>query len=353
MGHEQPHHHHSRDEGLTDGHDPGDNAHSSGAQKHGHVHGFVDPSIASTGRGLWALKWSFVALLATALIQMVVVVLSGSVALLADTIHNFADAATTIPLAIAFWLARRGATRRFTYGLGRVEDLAGIAIVATILASALVAAYEAVGRLLQPRPVTMLGAVIVASIIGFLGNEAVAVFRIRVGRQIGSAALVADGYHARMDGWTSLAVLVGALGVWAGYPLADPIVGLLISVAILWLVVQAGRTVLVRILDGVDPEIVEAARHAAGHVPEVREVTDVRARWIGHRLHAELNVSVPPALSVGDAHAVAKAVRHRLLHDVPHLGGVTVHVDPLGEGGEAHHRIPEHAHDGLPAHAHP
>ena len=353
MGHEHPHDHHPPDEGLTGGHGHGSPAHAPGRAGHGHTHGFVDPAIASTSRGLWALKWSFGALLATALFQVVVVALSGSVALLADTIPNFADAATAIPLGIAFWLTRRAATRRFTYGLGRVEDLAGVAIVATILASALVAAYQAVGRLLHPQPVEMLGAVIVASIVGFLGNEAVAVFRIRVGRQIGSAALVADGYHARVDGWTSLAVLIGALGVWAGYPLADAVVGLLISAAIVWLGRQTGRTVLVRILDGVDTGIVEAVRHAAGHAPEVREVTDVRARWIGHRLHAELSVSVSPELSVADAHAVANAVRHRLLHGVPYLGSVTVHVDPLGEGGDAHHRILEHAHDGLPAHSHP
>jgi cation diffusion facilitator family transporter len=353
MGHDHSPDEHHPDGPTASGHDHGPHVHAPGGHWHGHTHGFVDPSIASTSRGLWALKWSFVGLLATALFQVVVVALSGSVALLADTIHNFADAATAIPLGLAFWLARRPATRRFTYGLGRVEDLAGIAIVATILASALVAAYEAVGRLLHSQPVTMLGAVMVASIIGFLGNEAVAVFRIRVGRQIGSAALVADGHHARVDGWTSLAVLIGALGVWAGYPLADPVVGLLIAAAIAWLGAQAGRTVLVRMLDGVDTETVEAVRHAAGHVPEVREVTDVRARWIGHRLHAELSVSVSPELSVADAHAVAKAVRHRLLHDVPHLGSVTVHVDPLGEGGEAHHRIVEHAHDGLPTHSHP
>ncbi len=355
MGHEDPHHHRSHDEGLTGGHVPGAHAYAPapGGPGYDHTHGFVDPSIASTSRGLWALKWSFVALLATALFQVVVVALSGSVALLADTIHNFADAATAIPLGIAFWLTRRAATRRFTYGLGRVEDLAGIAIVATILASALVAASEAVGRLLHPQPVTMLGAVAVASVIGFLGNEAVAVFRIRVGRQIGSAALVADGYHARVDGWTSLAVLIGVLGAWAGYPLADPVVGLLISAAIVWLGAQAGRPVLVRILDGVDTETVETVAHAAGHVPDVREVTDVRARWLGHRLHTELSVSVTPELSVAAAHAVAKAVRHRLLHDVPHLGSVTVHVDPLGEGGDAYHRILEHAHDGLPAHSHP
>jgi cation diffusion facilitator family transporter len=339
MDDEHPHHPHG--EAPTSGHG------------HGHTHGVVDPSIASTSRGLWALKWSFIGLLATALFQVVVVALSGSVALLADTIHNFADAATAIPLGIAFWLARRTATRRFTYGLGRVEDLAGIAIVVTILASAMVAAYEAVGRLLHPRPVEMLGAVVVASVIGFLGNEAVAVFRIRVGRQIGSAALVADGYHARVDGWTSLAVLVGVLGVWTGYPLADPLVGLLISAAIVWLGGQACRPVLVRILDGVDTETVDAITHGARHVPEVREVTDVRARWIGHRLHAEVSVSVSPDLSVAEAHAVAKEVRHRLLHEVANLGGVTVHVDPLGESGAGHHRIEEHTHDGLPAHAHP
>ena len=353
MGHEHPPHHLPHDVGPAGGDDSEHHAQTPSGHGHDHAHGFVDPSIASTSRGLWALKWSFVGLLATALFQVFVVTISGSIALLADTIHNFADAATAIPLGIAYWLARRAATRRFTYGLGRVEDLAGIAIVATILASALVAAYEAVGRLQNPQPVTMLGAVIVASVIGFLGNEAVAVFRIRIGRQIGSAALVADGYHARVDGWTSLAVLIGALGVWAGYPLADPVVGLLISAAIVWLGAQAGRTVLVRILDGVDTETVEAVMHAAGRVPGVHEVTDVRARWIGHRLHAELSVSVSPELSVADAHGVAKAVRHRLLHDVSHLGRVTVHVDPLGEGGDAHHRILEHVHDGLPAHSHP
>src|SRR5712691_5006697 len=202
-----PHHEHAHGEPA--------HQHASG---HGHSHGLVDASIVATGRGLWALKWSFGGLMATALLQAVVVALSGSVALLADTIHNFADAATAIPLGVAFMLVRRGATRRFTYGLGRVEDLAGLMIVATITASALVASYEAIRRLVQPQAVEMLWAVMVASVIGFVGNEAVAVFRIRVGRQIGSAALVADGYHARIDGWTSLAVLVGAIGVWAGYP---------------------------------------------------------------------------------------------------------------------------------------
>lgn len=319
---------------------------------HGHSHGFVDPSIAASGRGLWALKWSFLGLMATAMLQVVVVAVSGSVALLADTIHNFADAATAIPLGLAFWLARRGLTRRFTYGLGRVEDLAGVAIVVTILVSAGLASYVAILRLIHPQPVAALWAVMVASVVGFLGNEGVAIFRIRVGRQIGSVALVADGYHARVDGWTSLAVLVGAVGMWAGYPLADPVVALLISVAIFVVVWQTARAVLDRMLDGVDPEVVETIKHVARRVPRVEEVTEVRARWIGHRLHAEVNITVPGGLSVADGHEIAKEVRHQLLHHLAHLGGVIVHVDPHGLGGERHHRIGQHAHGAFPLHLH-
>jgi cation diffusion facilitator family transporter len=321
-------------------------------EPHSHTHGVVDPSIASSTLGLWALKWSFVGLMVTAVIQVVVVVLSGSVGLLADTIHNFADAATAIPLGIAFWLARRAATRHFTYGFGRVEDFAGLVILAIITASAAVAAREAIDRFLHPQPLTMLWAVMLASIVGFLGNEGVAIFRIRVGRQIGSAALVADGYHARVDGWTSLAVLIGAVGVWLGYPLADPIVGLVISAAITVLVWQSARAIILRMLDGVDTDAVDTIAHAAAHVAGVNEVTDVRARWIGHRLHADVSVSVPGELSVTEGHAIAKEVRHQLLHHLSHLGGVAVHVDPYGQGGERFHRIGEHTHDGLPQHQH-
>lgn len=319
---------------------------------HGHSHGTMDPSVISTSRGLWAVKWSFLGLLATALLQVFVVALSGSVALLADTLHNIADAATAIPLGIAFLLTRRAASRRFTYGLGRAEDLAGLVIVAVIAASALATFYQTFQRLLHPEPVGLLWAVMLASVVGFLGNEAVALLRMRVGRQIGSAALIADGYHARLDGWTSLAVLVGALGVWAGYPLADPIAGLLISLTILVLVWQAARAVLLRALDGVDIETVGSIAHAAEHAEHVQEVSGIRARWVGHHLHAEVSVTVAASLSVTEGHDVAREVRHRLLHHLPHLGGVTVHVDPSGQGGDRHHHIGRHSHDGLPPHFH-
>jgi cation diffusion facilitator family transporter len=240
-------------------------------QDHSHTHGAVDPSKASSEHGIWALKWSFVGLCITALLQMFVVVLSGSVALLSDTIHNFGDAATAIPLWIAFSLNRLGSSRRFTFGYGRVEDLAGVVVVLIILFSAIVAAYQGVERLMNPEPVEVLWAVAAAAVVGFVGNEAVAVFRIRVGRQIGSAALVADGYHARTDGWTSLAVLFGAVGVWLGFPLADPIVGLLIAAAILVIVWQSGKAVFTRLLDGVEPVTTEEIRYAAEHVPAPRQ----------------------------------------------------------------------------------
>jgi cation diffusion facilitator family transporter len=319
---------------------------------HGHLHGVADPAIVTTARGMWALKWSCVGLLVTAGFQLVVVALSGSVALLADTIHNLGDAATALPLWVAFTLARRRPTERFTYGFGRLEDLAGIAIVLIMALSALLAGYEAIMRLVHPRPVAYLGTVAVASVVGFLGNEAVAIFRIKVGQAIGSAALIADGYHARVDGWTSLAVLVGALGVWLGYPVADPVIGLLITAAILWIVWQSGALVVIRALDGVDQEIIAELRHAAEHIPEVQGVTEVQARWVGHHLRAEMSITVAPALSVADGHAIAKEVRHQLLHHVRYLSGVIVHVDPVDEAGERYHQIAEHVHDGLPAHAH-
>jgi cation diffusion facilitator family transporter len=342
---------HPRDHGHEhdDEHEHGD---VSGHSEHGHTHGVVDPSIFTTGRGIAALKWSLAGLALTAAMQVVVVYFTGSVALLADTIHNFGDALTALPLWIAFRLSDRKPTRRYTYGYGRVEDLAGLFIVLMILTSAIVAAYESIQRLIEPRPVEYLWAVAAASVIGFIGNEAVAFYRIKVGREIGSAALVADGQHARVDGLTSLAVLAGAIGVALGFSLADPLVGLLITFAILKILWDSSKAVFARMLDGVDPEVVDELERAARATPGVREVTGARVRWLGHRLHAELNVAVDAALSVGQGHAVAKAVQHELLHHLTYLSSATIHVDPTGESGADHHRIERHVHEGVGEHSH-
>jgi len=308
----------------------------------GHAARIAPSSLLASRRGIWAVKWSLIGLLLTALLQGIIVYYSGSVALLADTIHNGGDALTAVPLWIAFRMSTWRPTARFTYGYGRVEDLAGIAIVFVILVSAALAGYESINRLLHPQAVQFLGAVMVASLIGFTGKEVVAEFRIRVGNEINSAALIADGHHARIDGLTSLAVLVGALGAYAGYPLADPIVGLIISVAILRIVWEAGTEVVVRVIDGVDPAIPNEIRGWASHVAGVQDVSEVRVRWLGHRLRAEVNVAIDPSLSVEAGHVIATEVRHHLLDHLSYLDDATIHVDPLTASGEEHHYIEGH-----------
>ncbi|RVD19750.1 cation transporter [Mesorhizobium sp. M4B.F.Ca.ET.017.02.2.1] len=316
--------------------------HHDGHGPHGHTHGVVDPTIATTTRGIWAIKWSFVVLAITAALQLVVVLLSGSVALLADTIHNVGDAVTAIPLWIAFMLARRKPSKTFTYGLGRVEDLAGIIIVLIILFSAIVAGYEAIDRLIHPRAIELLGSVAIAGIIGFIGNEAVAVFRVRVGREINSAALIADGYHARTDGFTSLAVVLGAIGVWAGFPLADPIIGLLITIAIFAIVWQSSKAVLTRMLDGVEPGIVDKIHHAAEHVPGVRLV-DARARWIGHRLHADIAIAADETLPLAEATRLAAMLEDELFQHMPALAAANVRFEWHDHSHQHHHDHGDHA----------
>jgi cation diffusion facilitator family transporter len=345
-------HDHGRDYDHNHEHDPG---HDHGAEEtggHGHTHGIVDPSILTTERGIRAVKWSFAGLFITAILQLIIVWYTGSIALLADTIHNFGDALTAIPLLFAFLLARWKPTRRFTYGYGRVEDMAGVFVVLMILFSAIMAGYVSIDRLFHPQEITFLWAVVAASIIGFTGNEAVARLRIRVGNEIGSAALVADGQHARADGLTSLAVLFGAIGVYLGFPLADPVVGLIITVAILGIVWQSGKIIFTRLIDGVDPAITDEIRHAAEHVEGVRAITDVKVRWLGHRLHAEINMTVDADLSVERGHAIAMAYQHELLHHLKYLSDATIHVDPATESGEGRHHIAEHSHEGEPPHAH-
>ncbi len=332
-----PMHHHSPD----------------GHSEHEHVHGAIDPTLLSTERGIWAVKWSFVGLMITAVLQVIIVFYTGSVALLADTIHNFGDASTAIPLWIAFRLAQLRPSKRFPYGYGKVEDLAGVMVVLLILFSAVVAGYQSIERILDPQPVRYIGVIAGAAIVGFLGNELVAIFRIRVGKEIHSAALIADGYHARVDGFTSLAVLGSVIGIWLGFPLADPIIGLAITALILRILWSAAKTVFLRMLDGVDPDVLDEIRHAIDPIEGVVGASEVRARWIGHWLHGEVNLAVAADLSISEAHAVGNEARHAILHHVPYLSNVVIHVDPADTSGEGFHRVDRHEHDDLEPHFHP
>lgn len=355
----EPDHHHDHGHGEHGEHGEHGHAHPRGLRgalgdlvaPHSHdTADSIDDALTSSAEGVRALKVSLIVLGVTALLQAVVFVLSGSVGLLADTIHNFSDALTALPLGVAFWLGRRNATRRYTYGYGRAEDLAGVFIVVMIAASSAVAAWEAINRLLHPHAVHDLGLVAAAGLVGFAGNEIAARYRITTGRRIGSAALIADGLHARTDGFTSLAVVLGALGVWAGWRPADPVIGVLISVAILRVLAQAGRDIYRRLMDSVDPALVADAEECLARVGGVRSVDLLRLRWIGHELHAEAEISVDPDLSLTEAHEIAEEGRHDLLHGLRRLTDVIIHMSPATSdihdphASTAHH--PRRSHRG-------
>ena len=340
-------HDHDLGHGPTRGHEHADHDHDGSWSRirhaaselfGGHSHDAadqVDQALEADARGRRALWISLLVLAVTALLQAIVVALTGSVALLGDTLHNVADALTAVPLLVAFWLARRPANDRFTYGYGRAEDLAGLFVVAMIALSSILAGWEAIRRLLHPQDVTHVWAVAAAGVIGFLGNEVVAQYRIRVGRQIGSAALVADGLHARTDGFTSLAVVAGAAGIALGLPWADPVIGLLIAIAILGVLRSAVTQVGARLMDAVSPDLVHTAREAVDTVDGVLDVRSLRLRWIGHTLHADGDITVAADLPVAAGHDIAHHAEEHLLDALPRLAAAVIHVSP--DGAHSHH----------------
>ena len=308
---------------------------------HGHDHQERDlggdPAFA-TQEGIRTVWIALAALGLTTLFQVAIVAFSGSVALLADTVHNLGDTLNSIPLLIAFYLARRVATRRYTYGYGRAEDVAGVVIVLSIVFSAGYILWESFRKLLDPQPIDRLPWVAAAALVGFVGNEAVAVFQIRTGKRIGSEALIADGLHARIDGMTSLVVLAAVAGSALGYPIVDPIVGILIGVAIVFVARDAARRIWYRLMDAVDPTIVDQIEQYASEIPGVERVERVRARWVGHQLHAEIGIVADDGQTPPEGYEVVAAVRRLLLEHVRHLSAVTVEMLPpefTEAGGEA------------------
>jgi cation diffusion facilitator family transporter len=297
---------------------------------HTHEHGSLnaDPAFATNEEGIRTVWIALAALGVTSLLQIAIVALSGSVALLADTVHNIGDTLNSIPLLVAFYLARRVATRRYTYGFGRAEDVAGIFIVLSIAVSAGMVFWESFQKLIDPQPMQNIPWVALAAIVGFIGNETVALLQIRVGRKIGSEAMVADGLHARIDGLTSLAVLLAAGGTLLGFPILDPIIGLLIGVAILFITRDATVRVWYRLMDAVDPSLVNQIEHYANEVEGVKEITQLRVRWVGHQLFGEMSIIVDAALSLVESHRITQQIQTVLLKSVPYLSEITIRVNP-------------------------
>lgn len=312
------------------------------AHSHDYTHLVGDDALRSHEQGIRTVWLALGALLLTTLIQVAIVILSGSVALLADTTHNLVDGLNSIPLLIAFYLARRVATRRYNFGFGRAEDVAGIFIVLSIAVSAGFIFWESFQKLLNPGPIANIPWVVAAAIIGFVGNEAVALLQIRVGRKIGSAAMVADGLHARTDGLTSLAVLLAAGGSWLGFPIIDPIIGLLIGTVILFIGRDAVVTMWYRLMDAIEPEYIDKAEAVVWKTKGVKQLGRLRMRWIGHRMHADVIIAVDNDLTTVEGHHIAEAVRHELFHEIPTISEVVVHVEPADVLDEAHHQTIHH-----------
>ena len=349
--HEGDHSDDHRDHG-SDGHDHGDHDHDghhdhgSGGSglltklkhavvPHSHDHAeAIQSADESSSHGIRAAWIGLAGMMATAIAQVVIVALSGSIALLADTVHNLGHVATTIPLIVAFRLGRRPATKRYSYGYRRSEDLVGLFIGLIIAVSAAVIIWESINALINPRPVTNLWWVFAAGVVGFIGNEVVAVYRIRAGRRIGSAALIAEGQHARADGLTSIAVILGVVGVWLGFERADAIMGFLIGIAILGILIASMRSVGRRLMDGVEDDVIDRLTDAAAAVPGVVGVDRVRARWSGHRMEGDVAIQVDPGLTVLEGHAVAEEVEHAILHASPNMDQAVVHLHPVAVSNE-------------------
>lgn len=331
-------HDHSQDE-----HDDGEHdGHEHSGHGHGHEHGRVDADLYGNKAGLRAVQLSTLGMLLVAAIQFAIATIGGSAGLFADALHNLGDVFTTVALWIAFVLSSRAANQRYTYGYYRSEDLAGIFIVLVIIASAAAGAIESIQKLTSHNVPTQLYLSMAAALVGVIGNEVLAQYKIKVGKRINSVPLVADGKHSRIDGLTSLAALVGLIFVRLGLPIADPIAGLVITIVIITVVYSTSRSVLQRLLDAVDPRIVPSILKTAGTVPGVEEVTDVRARWVGHTMHIAMNIEVDAALTLAKAHDIAEEVRHRLFHDIPGVSEVVIHTDPSSASGDHHQAVAHH-----------
>jgi cation diffusion facilitator family transporter len=323
-------------------HDEHEHGHGHKHDGHGHEHGTVNVELYSNKVGLRAVQISTAGMLLVSLIQFAIAIIGGSAGLFADALHNASDVLTTIALWIAFALSSRAANQRYTYGYHRAEDLAGIFIVLVIIASAAASAFESIMKLTSGTVPTYLYLGMAAAAVGIIGNEALAQYKISVGKRINSVPLIADGQHSRIDGLTSLAALVGLVGVALHAPIADPTAGLVITVVIITVVYSTSRSVLQRLLDAVDPHILPLIYAVASEVSGVKGVNDIRARWVGHALYVSLNIEVEATLTLAQAHDIAEEVRHRLFHRVEGIARAIIHTDPYSEGVDPHEKLAHH-----------
>jgi cation diffusion facilitator family transporter len=299
----------------------------------GHSHG---KSAYGDGDAVRAVVVSAVALGIASAVEFAAAFTGHSAGILADALHNAGDVLTTGILLVSFWLGRRPATRRFPAGFGRIEDVATLLIVVVIVVTAGVAGWESIQRFLFPRPLGNVPFALFAAGVGVVANLSVSEYKIRVGRSINSGALEADGIHSRIDALVSAGAAIGVGLAAGGVGWADPIAGLAITGMILYILAGTVRDLFYRMMEAVDPKVIEEIEEHARSVPGVLGVHDIRARWVGRQMAVVLHVDCDPSLSLKQAHDLAVEVEHEVGHAVP-AGRLDVHMDP--GTGHHHHEV--------------
>lgn len=272
-----------------------------------------------------AMAVSAAGLSVTALVEIALALVTGSVALLGDGLHNLSDVSTSAVVFLGFWISRRPATARYPYGYERAEDLAGLGVALVIWASAIFAGYESYQKLVGGAPTTDAALGMAGAALGIVGNQIVARYKLRVGRRIRSATMIADAKHSWLDAVSSLGALVGLALVAAGYRWGDPVAGLAVTLFICHVGVEVTRDLLHRLMDGVEPEHLDAARTAAAGVPGVG-AAGVRARWMGRTLAVEVETRLDDGISLLDADGINAAVERAVRTAVPDAGDVHAHA---------------------------
>ena len=269
-----------------------------------------------------AIAVSAIGLGATGLAELLLAVFTGSVGLLGDAIHNLSDVSTSAVVFLGFRLSRRPPTEKYPYGLERAEDLAGIGIAAVIWASAAFAGYESVRKLIEHGHTSHVAAGIIGAVLGILGNQVVARYKLVVGRRINSATLIADARHSWLDALSSAGALLGLIAVALGLPWGDPLAGLVVTAFICHVGYEVTKDVVNRLADGSDPEVIATAEAAAGSVPGVIHA-HARARWTGRTLRVEIEGWVDPEVSAKDADALGRLVAGQISRQLPEAGSLT------------------------------
>ena len=258
----------------------------------------------------------------TGLVELLLALLTGSVGLLGDAIHNLSDVSTSAVVFLGFRLSRRPPTEKYPYGLERAEDLAGIGIAVVIWMSAAFAGFESVRKLIDHGPTSHVWAGVAGAVAGMAGNQLVARYKLRVGRRINSATLLADARHSWLDALSSAGALAGLIAVALGQPWGDPLAGLLVTAFICHVGYEVTKDVMHRLADGIDPEVITTAEAAAGSVPGVIHA-HARARWTGRTLRVEIEGWVDPELRARDADAIGRLVADEISRQLPEAGSFT------------------------------